>query len=494
MSLPDCQPPYAYRPDPVALNPVPPERPIPVQSAAPIYEEHRSRLFPNSLTMPAFRSREQGEIENNISLELIVEQSDRDYLYATSGGETIDLIPSSTTDQGTGSIFDPAYALDGSFNPAFEVASGALLEGLIESQTEINYDGIGTNGIFVGGSDYVVGDTITLSDDSVITVDTVSGGVVTQFTITTGSNEPVTQSVPLTQTSTSGIGTGFVLTPELSNVVGLNIGLVAFNFSAGFASGYTTLTFKVKGVPNNILELTFFGGGSDVTVVHDITTSVCSASIGNGWYQMVIPMVEYGGVAVNTGFSFASDTSSPPGSPFTFLLTDISFGISSSPIAIDTYDITLVVRRDGVIMEKHYSTQEVTISPPDSINPCIGGIGSLRTIVNNDSTIIEMRARGKDFFDLLGSDPDDNCLIAFNDTSLTGGSGAPIPTQPLLDSIFTGNQRSMIIISTTEGINPDFDPTVDGFPVLPPDDRHVQQYDGTEFIQYINKTPGACPI
>jgi hypothetical protein len=493
MSLPECQPPYAYRPDPVALNPVPPERPIPTQSAAPIYEEHRSRLFRNSLTMPAFRSREQGEIENNISLELIVEQSDRDYLYATSGGETIDLIPSSTTGQGTGSTFDPTYALDGSFNPAFEVASGASLEGLIESQTEINYDGIGTNGTFVGGTGYAVSDTIILSDDSIVTVDAVSGGNVTQFTITTGSNESITQSVPLTQSSTSGTGTGFTVTPELSNVVGLNIGLVAFNFSTGFASGYTTLTFKVKGVPNDIIELTFFGGGSDVTVVHDVTSSVCSTSIGGGWYQMVIPMVEYGGVAVNTGFSFASDTSSPPGAPFTFLLTDISFGISSSPIAVDTYNVTLVVRRDDVIMEKHYSTQEVTVSPPDDINPCLGGIDSLRTTVNSDSTIIEMRARGKDFFDLVGLDPVDNCLIAFGDTSLTGGSGAPIPTQPLLDTIFTGNQRSMIIISTTEGDHPS-DGTIDGFPVLPPDERHVQQYNGVEFIQYINKTPGACPI
>lgn len=94
------------------------------------------------------------------------------------------------------------------------------------SQTEINYDGTASNGSFVGGDGaggtaYVVSDTITLSDGSVITVDAIDGNDdVTDFTITTPSGINVVLGIALTQTSTSGTGTAFTLTPQLANVSG----------------------------------------------------------------------------------------------------------------------------------------------------------------------------------------------------------------------------------------------------------------------------------
>jgi hypothetical protein len=97
----------------------------------------------------------------------------------------------------------------------------------ITSQDETNFDGVGSNGTFTGGTGYVVADTIVLDDDgsanpgTVVTVDAVSGGVITQFTVTTPSNFPTGDSVTRSQASTSGVGTGFTLTPGTNNLTAL---------------------------------------------------------------------------------------------------------------------------------------------------------------------------------------------------------------------------------------------------------------------------------
>jgi hypothetical protein len=89
---------------------------------------------------------------------------------------------------------------------------------LIAAQDETDYDGSGSNGSFVGGSGYAEEDTIVLSDGSVITVDAVSAGAVTEFTVTSvGTGGPVA-AVALTQASTSGDGEDFTLTPGTANL------------------------------------------------------------------------------------------------------------------------------------------------------------------------------------------------------------------------------------------------------------------------------------
>jgi len=91
---------------------------------------------------------------------------------------------------------------------------------LVVSQDETNYDNSPTTeGTFVGGSSYAALDTITLSDGTVITVDAVSGGVVTEFSVpaTTGTTY-FTIGGTLTQSSSSGSGTGFTLTPDTDNI------------------------------------------------------------------------------------------------------------------------------------------------------------------------------------------------------------------------------------------------------------------------------------
>ena len=126
---------------------------------------------------------------------------------------------------------------------------------------------------------------------------------------------------------------------------------------------------------------------------------------------------------------------------------------------------------------------------------CSGGIGALRTAVNAGSSIIEMTSRGFDIFDrtppgpsgLPNTDPVNNCVTAFGPINPAGGSGPPSgANQAFLDALFTGTERSIIIIDTTENdIGASVDPSIL---------RHVQQWDGTQWIQYANSSQGSCPI
>ena len=97
----------------------------------------------------------------------------------------------------------------------YDPADNFLIGGGIQDET--NYDASTNNGTFAGGSGYVVADTITLSDGSVVTVDAEAAGVITGFTVTTSGGTNVTEGVALTQSSTSGGGSGFTLTPENNN-------------------------------------------------------------------------------------------------------------------------------------------------------------------------------------------------------------------------------------------------------------------------------------
>ena len=149
----------------------------------------------------------------------------------------------------------PAY-LPGSKISVFSQIVHAPLPIIFAGQDETDYDGTVDNGTFVGGNGliatpYTPADTITLSDGSVITVDAVDGnGDVTQFTVTTSGITGVTIGIPLTQTSTSGTGVAFTLTPEANNVTnvvdpdGLHFGVFTV-LSSTFVPGvnpFTTIT------------------------------------------------------------------------------------------------------------------------------------------------------------------------------------------------------------------------------------------------------------
>ena len=107
---------------------------------------------------------------------------------------------------------------------------------------------------------------------------------------------------------------------------GVHVAFVAFTgYAAGFASGFDNFVFKVKGDAANLASFEVkFIGGTDTSVTYDITSYAGSEALGNGWYQVSIPMADFAAnIAVNNGFLLG-----PLGgqaAPFSFLMTDIGF-------------------------------------------------------------------------------------------------------------------------------------------------------------------------
>lgn len=112
---------------------------------------------------------------------------------------------------------------------------------------------------------------------------------------------------------------------------GVHVGFVALTgYAPGFASGFENFVFKVKGDTANLtnFEVKFIEGGTDTSVLYDLTTYAGSESLGNGWYQVSVPMSDFAAtVDINLGFLLG-----PAGgqsSAFTLLLTDIGFTATS---------------------------------------------------------------------------------------------------------------------------------------------------------------------
>jgi hypothetical protein len=89
----------------------------------------------------------------------------------------------------------------------------------VAGQDETIFTGGELTGTFTGGSGYAVSDTITMSDGTVIVVDAVSTGAVTEFTISSASTSGFSNWATLTQSFSSGepAGIGFTLTMDDAN-------------------------------------------------------------------------------------------------------------------------------------------------------------------------------------------------------------------------------------------------------------------------------------
>lgn len=111
--------------------------------------------------------------------------------------------------------------------------------------------------VSAGGTGYVVGDTITLSNGVVLTVATLSGSAVATATITSTGSATTLPSNPVAQVSSSGAGTGatFTLNWGVVSVTMTNNGrgyvaTPTVTFSAGAATGTATLGPASGGFPS----------------------------------------------------------------------------------------------------------------------------------------------------------------------------------------------------------------------------------------------------
>ena len=167
-----------------------------------------------------------------------------------------------------------------------------------DAQDETNFDGGANNGTFVGGNaniftGYLVGQTITLNDGTVILVDAIDGsGDVTQFTISSPSTASVATTATLVQTSTTGSGSGFTLTLDTNNEIAVGV-ITQFTLSSAGA-----VPFRYPAV---ITQTSTDGIGVGLTLSPD-TNNVQPVTTGSG--ALLTPIVTNGvitSVVINNG-------------------------------------------------------------------------------------------------------------------------------------------------------------------------------------------------
>jgi beta-glucanase (GH16 family) len=113
--------------------------------------------------------------------------------------------------------------------------------------------------------------------------------------------------------------------------------LALFNFTPGFAANAVSINFKVKDMPNNFIEVSF--GDPKTTFPVDLLSYSGSTFIGDGWFEVSIPMTEFPDVGDNTFVQFSSNNLSPVA--FTYLITDIFLQESAGNVPAECDNVIL---------------------------------------------------------------------------------------------------------------------------------------------------------
>jgi hypothetical protein len=139
----------------------------------------------------------------------------------------------------------------------------------IAAQDETDYDAAGSNGTFSAGTLHANGDVITMSDGSTITVDLQAAGLVTEFTITTGSTTPIADGATVTQISTTGIGINFDTTPGTNNTTISSPDLNDIYIVSGSTGSWTLTTDPDNAATDGDATLIQTGTSADQQWVYD---------------------------------------------------------------------------------------------------------------------------------------------------------------------------------------------------------------------------------
>jgi hypothetical protein len=180
------------------------------------------------------------------------------------------------------------------------------------------FDDIAFGGDAVGGGGGIIPEAVVYATDPAVIEDLAPAGV-DNF----GSGALFNNAYALD----ADYNPAFEVTSGQGYGGGVHVGFVAFTgYTAGFAAGFGTIEFKAKvNAPGSTtaFEVKFFGGGADTTRTYDLATYSGSSALGNGWYQVQIPMSDFEAIAGREGF-LLGPLGGQPG-PFTMLLTDIGF-------------------------------------------------------------------------------------------------------------------------------------------------------------------------
>ena len=146
---------------------------------------------------------------------------------------------------------------------------------LIDAQDETSYDNAGNNGTFTAGTNYAISDVLTMSDGTQITVDAVSTGAVTQFTIDSSTgDESLKPGDVLTMASVlpdTGDESGFTLTVGSANLVAQKTidsldGQLFLGVTHGVETGVPSGAFTEREIMAWGTELTY-NTGTDMNLV-----------------------------------------------------------------------------------------------------------------------------------------------------------------------------------------------------------------------------------
>ncbi len=175
--------------------------------------------------------------------------------------------------------------------------------------------------VYSGEDNFVPADRGTVPDDVIYAsdpnemVDIVFGVDYTGF-------EPFGSGSSFNNDNTSDRDFSPAFSVTTGNGYGAQVGQLGIvGFTAGFATGYESLQFKAKNLNNDLIRVKFDPAGSYIDV--DLASSSYSTALGNGWYEVTIPIADFTGVDTGSTLVFETDNTSP--NAFVFLLTDLGF-------------------------------------------------------------------------------------------------------------------------------------------------------------------------
>jgi len=236
----------------------------------------------------------------------------------------------------------------------------------------INYVGGGGNGSFVPGDGvgltaYQAGTTITLSDGTIIDVDSVDGnGDVVDFTVTTPGTSQHTTATVLTQTATtSSNGIGFTLTSGVNNEIAVG----------------SVLTFTLNTVasipfffPSTVIQTSSDAGGTGFSLTPDSNNITVLA----GGSAATLTPIEVNG-AITDVIINAAGTGYLVGAPILFPTPPAGAGATAIVNAIGgSGEITSIsITNPGSGYGQAVAT--ITVTAPNGLTPAIEFVGTVST-------------------------------------------------------------------------------------------------------------------
>lgn len=297
----------------------------------------------------------------------------------------------------------------------------------------------------VGGTAYVVNDIITLTDGSTITVNSIDGnGDVVTFTVTTASILPYASGATLQQSgavSGTGNGLGFTLQSAVGNEI--TVGSVTeFTTASPGATAYYQTT---------LLQLSTDGIGSGFTLTPAGNNQI-SVVQGTG---ATLVVTESGGAVVNVA-AVGGGSGYLVGATLTFNHPS-GFNAAATVTSVAAGGVIdgITISNGGQDYEQAVAT--VTVVAPNSLTPAIAFVGTVVT-TNGSVTGISIQEGGLGYADLyptvtvsdstgagatFTTNVAGGLLTAVN--VVTGGAGySQTPTPTILNSDGTVNNTAVL--------------------------------------------------